>query len=242
MLEKLLKLLGTLFTGSKLPNITSVNSDPVEETEEDEELIVMVTDVDLKTKVLSDEFINELKKQVFSFTYINNIQENWPLVVDALERDELLDKDMVCYTLATIKVECEVFKSIHETPSKYSDGDGVKPYDYKHYIGKGGNTDAIDAEKFSGAGFIQLSLKNNYQDMDEKLQLDGELLDHGWEAAVEPHIASAILSRFIKDREPSIRKAISISDFKKMRQLVNGPAALGLDKFKEAYLKVEELL
>lgn len=256
MLLKLFSLFKTIYA-SIISNIntnkevkTSSNTEDLEiNSQEDstskeggDEMVVVVNE--LKEKILSDSFINEIKKQVFPFTPIDNIKNNWSLIVEALDKKDLLDKDMVCYSLATIAVENPGFIPISEKPSKYSDSDGQAPYNFSKYdtMTALGNTPELDGdgEKYKGRGLIQITGFNNYQDMDIKLNLDGGLLDNP-DAANEPHIASFIFAQYMKDRENRIRKAFLTKDLVTLRKVVNG-GTIGLDKFKEAYEKVEKIL
>lgn len=185
----------------------------------------------------------DIVKQVFTFTPRKNIEDNLHLILDALKKKNLDDKDMLCYVLATIFVENDKFKATAEQPSKWSTKSKKPPYDFSNYIGKGGNRIGTnDHEKYRGSGFLQLTLFQNYEYYDKKLGLDGGLLEQGYVAGCVPEIAAAILAEYIKDREDKIRYFLKKRDFKEARKLVNGPAALHWEKFKEAYIKFENLL
>lgn len=205
--------------------------------EEEKEVIEPIPDplLDILTPTV-------IKKELFSFTPIQNIEENWPLVYQALKAYNLHDTEMVCYVLATIVVETDKFKPIAEQPSKWSTKTGKPPYDFSNYLGKLGNTNLEMASLYRGSGFLQLTGYDNYKYMDAKLNLDGGLIKDGYIAGNEPHIASYILAQFIKDREPKIRNALSKRDFKLARTYVNGKAALHYQKLQEAYEKLEKLL
>lgn len=191
---------------------------------------------------LEDVFLPEIvKKELFPFTPLANIEEHLPLILEALKSNDLGDAEMVCYVLATMVVENDKFKPIQEVASKYSTKNGKQPYDFSAYEGRKdlGNTKTGDGAAFRGRGFIQITGRYNYSDYDKKLNLDGGLLEHP-EAANEPHIASAILSQYMKDREARIRKAIDKSDYVTLRKIVNG-GTIHLDKFKDAYIKARGL-
>jgi predicted chitinase len=222
------------------PVVTEVNNLDNEELpmEENKQII-------LKDYLLSDQFIVELKKQIFPFTPMQDIKDHWPLILHALEVKDLLDKEMVCYSLATLAVENDKFKPVLERPSKYSDTDGQAPYNFSKYdkMTGLGNTPQLDGdgELYRGSGFIQLTGKSNYKDMDKKLGLGGGLVEGGAEAANEPHIAAAIFAQYMKDREPRIRKAFSSNDLIALRKIVNG-GTIGLAKFSDSYKKLLEIL
>jgi peptidoglycan L-alanyl-D-glutamate endopeptidase CwlK len=59
--------------------------------------------------------------------------------------------------------------------------------------------------------------------------------------ANDPLIAARLLASFLKDKERPIKEALLDRDFKLARRLVNG-GSHGLDKFKETFLKGEQLI
>lgn len=183
----------------------------------------------------------QLKNHLFLYTRLVDIETYWPILYNALKVEGLEDKQFLCYALATLYVENDKFKPLAETPSKYSTKSGTKPYDFSNYVGKGGNKTLEEASLYRGSGFIQLTLKENYAYFDKKLDLDGGLLEQGYVAANEPHIAAHIFAVFLKDREAKIRAALDVSDFRKARTYVNGKAALHWEKLEVAYRKLESL-
>lgn len=80
-----------------------------------------------------------------------------------------------------------------------------------------GNTKAGDGVKYRGRGFIQLTGKNNYQEYGVKLGLD---LISNPELAVNPTVASRILSQYFKDR--AVNVACEGKNWAMVRYLVNG--------------------
>jgi len=178
-----------------------------------------------------------VRKHLFPFTQLSNIEEHLPLILDALEKKSICDKDMICYVLATVVVECDVFKPVQETASKWSTKSGVKPFDFSKYDGRKdlGNTQAGDGASFKGRGMIQLTGRANYTVMDKKLKLDGEMIKNP-DYALIPQISAAVLAQYFEDREASIRTAITTSNYSKLRKIVNG-GTIHLDKFTEAYKK-----
>lgn len=238
MLGKILSVLPIIvsFLSKKIPNGRTL----VKITKEDDPISVENT---FKEYLISDEFIGQLRSQVFPFTPIKNIKDNWPLVVEALDIRDLLFKDMVIYTLATILVENDKFKPVKEVASKYSTLNGKPPYNFSKYDVHPnlGNTKPGDGAHFRGAGLIQITGRANYTHMDKVLGLEGGLIEHGADAANQAKIAAAILAQYFKDREERILKALDLRDFPNLRRIVNG-GTMHLDKFKDAFLKVEKLL
>lgn len=184
-----------------------------------------------------------LKKNLFKFTPLSNIQENLPLIYKELEKRNLLTKDMVIYSLATLYVENDKFKPISEIPSKWSTKNGQKPYDFSNYIGKMGNKTLEDASLYRGSGLIQLTLKGNYELYDKLLGLQGKLIKEGYKLGNDPAIAAKVFAEYLKQNEQAIKKALLTKDyFKDDRQVVNGPKALHWEKYKDAHLILERVL
>lgn len=209
---------------------TEATPEPIqEETDAPESEEINPVDVYLKT--FSPE---KLKKELFKYTPLENIEGNWPLILDALNQRNLMDKDMVCYVLATVFVENAKFSSQAETPSRLSTKNGLPPFDFSAYVGKGGNENLEQASLYRGAGFIQLTLRNNYEFYDKRLNLDGGLVRKGYEAARIPEIAANILAEYIKDREAKLRIAFSEDDYASMRKQVN-TGLIHLEDFTNAF-------
>lgn len=215
------------------------NTAPVDPSED---IIPDIQPPVVEKKSLLDTFEPEIiKKELFPFTPLNNIKEHWPLVVEALERRDIADPEMLCYVLATIAVENDKFKPLDEKPSKWSTKSGKPPYDFSKYEGRAdlGNINPGDGSKFFGRGLIQITGRYNYSVYDKKLKLDGGLLEYP-EAANQPNIAAAILAEYFEDRMDKIRPALATNDYAKLRRIVNG-GTIHLDKFTEAYKKARSL-
>ena len=236
MFLKILQFLQFLFSAKKVIPAAADPVEPIEETVEIEEEANPMED--LKEVVLSKEFMDEVKKQVFPFTPIKNIYDNWPLIVEALDKKCLLDKEFTAYCLATISVENSKFRPTSEQPSKFSTKSGLPPYDFSKYNNRLGNGPSEGAV-FKGRGVLQITFRSNYERMDKALGLDGGLINNP-DAANEPHISAYIMVQYMLDRLPRIQKAFKNNDFVELRKIVNG-GTLHLDEFKAAYLKVERI-
>lgn len=193
------------------------------------------------TKTTTDEMLEKfspqkIKKEVFVYTPIKNIEDNWILILKALNAKGICDADMCTYVLSTIFVENTPFKPSSEIASKYSTSSGEKPYDFSKYVGRMGNTTSEMASRFRGSGLLQLTGYENYKHMDEKLQLDGGLVQSGYIAASEPHISAYVLAQYMYDREGRIRAAIKLDDYRSLRRIVNG-GIMHVAEFTEAYKK-----
>ena len=116
-------------------------------------------------------------------------------LLDKFEQDPRLDRAKAAYILATV---------LHETAQRFmpilelgTDGYFVKNYDVMSKIPRRsiiakqmGNDEPGDGIKYRGAGYVQLTWKNNYRKMGELLGVD--LVTYP-EKAREPEIAYEIL-------------------------------------------------
>ncbi len=157
------------------------------------------------------------------------IDAHWPIIVDALRDDRLESPLIVAYALGTIAAETAGFVPISEGVSKYNTR--VTPFDLYENRASLGNTRPGDGPKFKGRGFIQLTGRDNYARVGERLGVD--LLANP-EQANEPRIAARILALFIADREPRIMNALQARDYAAARRIVNG-GTHGLNRFTSAF-------
>lgn len=177
----------------------------------------------------------EAVAKLFPDAPINNIRNYLPLVMRALAERGIADRAMVLMALATIRAETAGFAPISEYQSKYNTAPGGKPfglYDFRSDIGNGA---VGDGDRYKGRGFIQLTGKSNYATYSQKLGL-GNLLIQQPDAANDPVIAARVLAAFLKDKESTIRKAISSGDLATARKAVNG-GTHGLDAFQLTFQK-----
>lgn len=173
--------------------------------------------------------------KLFPDAPINNIRNYLPLVLRALAEKGLGDKNMVLMALATIRAETAAFAPISEYQSKYNTAPGGKPYGLYDFRSDLGNSAAGDGNRYKGRGFIQLTGKHNYGNYSRKLGL-GDLLLSQPDLANDPVIAARVLATFLKDKEATIRLALSRGDLAAARKAVNG-GTHGLDQFKLAFQK-----
>jgi hypothetical protein len=173
-------------------------------------------------------------KSIFpSGTSLANIKNNLPSVLDGLRGQGLVDKPMVLMALATIRAETEGFEPISEFKSRFNTLN--TPFDlYDAGTSKGralGNTERGDGPFFKGRGFVQLTGRFNYTLVGRQL---GQPLATQPELANDPAVAGAILARFLKNKEGSIRAALAASNLTAARRGVNG-GSHGLDRFTETF-------
>lgn len=162
---------------------------------------------------------------------IENIENYFPLLLQALEELGLADRVMILMALATIRAETDIFKPISEYVSKYNTPQGGPAYSKYDWRTDLGNQGTGDGAKFKGRGFIQLTGRWNYRNYGRALGID---LEDNPDLANDPLIAARLLAYFLKDREQRIRDAIYDGDFRTARRLVNG-GSYGLDKFTDAF-------
>lgn len=239
MIKEVINIFGSLLGNLLGSGVKKPTEEHVEDAENCAGSITQAMLQSVKDYVTVDQI-----KLVFPNTPIKHIEDNLPLVLCALEKQDICDKDMVTYALATIAVENPSFAPVSEKPSKYSTKSGLPPYDFSKYdtMTGLGNTPALDGDGalYKGRGLLQITGHANYVDMDKKLGLDGGLLENP-DNANEPHIAAAIFAQYFKDREVRIRKALGTRDLVTLRKIVNG-GTIGFDVFEKAYTKLEKII
>jgi hypothetical protein len=165
-----------------------------------------------------------------------NIERYLPLILNELEKVGLGDREMVLMALATIRAETESFAPIDEGSSLYNTSPGGRPFNLYDFRSDLGNNGVGEGDRYKGRGFIQLTGKNNYQELGPQLGLGNQLVNNP-ELANDPTIAAQLLARFIKNKENAIRQAlVPPPNYAKARRLVNG-GSNGLDKFIDAFTK-----
>ncbi len=168
----------------------------------------------------------------------HNIQTHLPVVLAALGDAGLDDADMALMALGTIRAETEGFEPINEKPSVYNtSGYGTPaqghPFDLYDFRSDLGNRGVGDGDRFKGRGFIQLTGRDNYQNLGRQMGL-GTRLEDNPHLANDPKIAAQILSVFIKNKRTEAKYAIFADDLTTARKLVNG-GSHGLDRFTAAF-------
>jgi len=153
-----------------------------------------------------------------------NVLKHWPLVESALQASTDAYSDNVAVAaLATIRVECPLF-----APQKEKGGNS---YYVSHYweniaVRQGlGNLSDVDAIRYPGRGFIQLTGRWNYKHFGEKLGLD---LVNFPEQAMEPEPAARIFALFFKER--GCIDSANNRKWETLRKQVNG-GQNGLEQF-----------
>jgi peptidoglycan L-alanyl-D-glutamate endopeptidase CwlK len=182
----------------------------------------------------------EIASKMFPGTPVNNIKENLPFVLKALNDAGLSDKDMILMALATIRAETGNFTPLSEFKSKFNTAPGGAPfalYDNRKDLG---NQGPPDGNSFKGRGYIQLTGRANYKEHGAAIGLGNQLIDNPG-LANQPDIAAKLLASFLKSKEAKIRNAIANGDLKLARKLVNG-GSHGLDVFTAAFNTGKALL
>jgi hypothetical protein len=172
-----------------------------------------------------------------------NIVRFLPNVIAGLRDFGLTDTDMVLVALATIKAETAGFEPISERRSSFNSV--VADFDqYEPGTAKGadlGNTVAGDGARFRGRGFVQLTGRDNYDRIGNRLSVP---LTSQPELANDPAIAGRILAAFLDRKQALLRADLKVSGdagLKQARRRVNG-GVHGFDRFKNVMEQGRSLL
>ena len=171
--------------------------------------------------------------RMFPNTPQPNIEQNLPVVLNALVAPQMANKQMILMALGTIRAETESFLPISEGQSTYNTSPGGHAFDKYDFRTDLGNQGPPDGERFKGRGFVQLTGRTNYLVHGNAIGLGNQLIDNP-DLANDPAIAAQLLASFLKSHEQSIAKALAAGDLGTARSLVNG-GSNGLDRFTDAY-------
>jgi peptidoglycan L-alanyl-D-glutamate endopeptidase CwlK len=171
--------------------------------------------------------------QMFPNTPARNIEQNLPVVLNALVAPQMANKLMILMALGTIRAETECFLPISEGQSSFNTSPGGQPFDKYDSRTDLGNQGPPDGERFKGRGFVQLTGRTNYQVHGNAIGLGDQLIQNP-DLANDPAIAAQLLASFLKSREQAINTALASGDLATARRLVNG-GSNGLDRFTDAY-------
>jgi putative chitinase len=175
----------------------------------------------------------EIAMRMLPYAPRANVEENLPLVLNALIAPQLTDKAMILMALATIGAETGSFLPISEGPSPYNTSPGGQAFDLYDSRADLGNLGPPDGERFKGRGFIQLTGRSNYTLHGAAIGLGPRLITEP-DLANDPGIAARLLASFLKRQEEKIRAALADHDLGEARRLVNG-GSNGLAAFEAAY-------
>jgi putative chitinase len=178
--------------------------------------------------------------KMFPNTPIDNIKENLPFVLQALDDAGLADRNMVLMALATIRAETGSFQPISEFRSRFNTSPGGHPFDLYDFRKDLGNQGPPDGDRFKGRGYVQLTGRTNYREHGAAIGLGDQLIQHP-DMANQPDVAAKLLASFLKSKETRIKAALLEDDLKTARRLVNG-GSHGLDEFTRAFRTGQKLL
>ena len=153
------------------------------------------------------------------------VEQNYPLVLMALQEHQLLTPALVAAALGTIAAEVAGFVPIRERVSRWNTK--VRPFDLYDRRRSLGNQGSPDGWRYRGAGFIQLTGRDNFTRYGERVGIDLEAFP---ERANEPVVAAQLLALFLGDRAAVITAALQAGDYAKARRQVNG-GLHGLERF-----------
>lgn len=180
---------------------------------------------------LPDITVNIVSK-MFPFTQLDNINNNLPCVLSALQAANLTDPPIVLAALGTIRAETEPFVPLSEGISRFNTSPGGHPFDLYDYRCDLGNKGPPDGASFKGRGFVQLTGRVNYAKYGQVIGLPA--MTENPDQANDATTASRILAAFIASKRIPIEEALQRGDYAGARRLVNG-GSNGLDRFTEAY-------
>ncbi|MBC3765991.1 peptidoglycan-binding protein [Neptunicella marina] len=181
-----------------------------------------------------------LAQQICIGSDASNVAHHWPIICQSMRRLDLADPLMLLMAMATVYTETGRFCPIDEYKSHYNTSEGGHDfdlYDDRHDLG---NQGAPDGALFKGRGYIQLTGRDNYRDIGERLGMGTKLVQQP-ELANDPIIAADILSMFLKRGETGIRQALTTGNLAKARKKVNG-GSHGLQTFTQCFTRGEQLL
>ncbi len=178
--------------------------------------------------------------EMFPGAPLGNIKAHLPNVLKALVAATLADKPMVLMALGTIRAETAGFVPISEFQSSFNTSPNGHPFDLYDNRADLGNQGPPDGDRFKGRGFIQLTGRDNYTRIGEKIGLGSRLVE-GPDLANDSEIAARILAAFLKDKESRIRQALADDDLRTARRLVNG-GSHGLTRFRACFQRGQELI
>ncbi|MEC4865712.1 MAG: glycoside hydrolase family 19 protein, partial [Jaaginema sp. PMC 1078.18] len=141
---------------------------------------------------------------------VSDCQKYLPGVLAAMQKYDILDKQVLIGLLATIRVETGGFRPINEW--------GGEKY-WRRYEGRRdlGNTQSGDGVRYHGRGYVQLTGRANYRSYGQKLGVD---LEGNPELALDPGVSAQVLACYFKDR--GVHQAAKAGDWRRVRKLVNG--------------------
>jgi len=162
---------------------------------------------------------------------IANTRKYYPLIIEELKRTGTNKVSFQVAVLATVGVECGLFKPVHEK----GDAKYFAKYEGRKALG---NVQPGDGYKFRGRGFIQITGRHNYTEAGKALGID---LVNNPDKALEDETAVKILVWYLRSRGLDVwaDRAYNQSDafpeeecWRKVRRLVNG-GYTHYDKFKK---------
>ena len=171
--------------------------------------------------------------QMFPNTPAQNIEQNLPVVLNALVAPQLANKPMILMALGTIRAETESFLPISEGQSAFNTSPGGHPFDKYDSRADLGNQGPPDGERFKGRGFVQLTGRTNYQ-VPWKRHRAGRSTDPKPRPGQRSRHCRATARQFSQEPRQNIAAALATGDLATARRLVNG-GSNGLDRFTDAY-------
>lgn len=133
----------------------------------------------------------------------NAARKNLPYIIDALKKENILNSNVLAYSLATIQ---------HETAGTFEPLEEFKGRKSARRLGYEGGTN------YFGRGFIQLTHLRNYETIGKRIGV-GEQLVKNPALASRPDIAARVLAAYFKDY--GIAELATNGNFVDARTLIN---------------------
>lgn len=143
-----------------------------------------------------------------------------PILLDALNKQGLLQTPVVVGALATVATECS-FRPVEEAFYLKPESKRMHYFDTTKY----GKVDPQTGKRYFGRGFIQLTWRSNYEKYGKLLGLD---LVHHPELCQQLHTASRVLAAYFQ--QCGVDVACKAQDWELVRRRVNG-GLNGYDRF-----------
>ena len=157
---------------------------------------------------------------------IENVEANWPLVEDALDRRGIYSDLTAVAAISTIGVESGNFSPVKER--------GGPSYLANLYEGRVdlGNNNVGDGARFRGRGFVQITGRDHYAHFGAET---GQDLLNNPDLALDPAVAAQILASFFAERH--VHTHADLRNWDMVRRRVNG-GLTGWPRFIDAVNKL----
>ena len=135
---------------------------------------------------------------------VDECEKYLPGILSAMQKFDMLDKEVLIGLLATVRVETGGMQPIHE----YGGESYWRQYENRSDLG---NVNPGDGVKYHGRGYIQLTGRANYKIYGQKLGVD---LENNPDLALNPDVSAQVLACYFKDKR--VDTAAHTKDWRKV--------------------------